>query len=102
VFGDRSILLLLDEFFVYVENAMGLVVGDSTFGRQVLTFVQKLTEVVRDTQNCGYSLQASVQESLGDEGLLNVLDKLVSRIDAKKEPVSGDEVMKVIQRRFVC
>jgi len=48
VFGDRSILLLLDEFFVYVENAMGLVVGDSTFGRQVLTFVQKLTEVVRD------------------------------------------------------
>jgi len=45
-------------------------------------------------------LQASVQESLGDEGLLNVLDKLVSRIDAKKEPVSGDEVMKVIQRRL--
>jgi len=44
-------------------------------------------------------LQASVQESLGDEGLLNVLDKLV-RIDAKKEPVSGDEVMKVIQRRL--
>jgi len=62
---------------------MGLVVGDSTFGRQVLTFVQKLTEVVRDFQNCLYSLQASVQESLGDEGLLNVLDKLVSRIDAK-------------------
>jgi len=26
VFGDRSILLL-DEFFVYVENAMGLVGG---------------------------------------------------------------------------
>jgi len=44
-------------------------------------------------------LQASVQESLGDEGLLNVLDKLVSRL-TKKEPVSGDEVMKVIQRRL--
>ncbi|WP_375470636.1 hypothetical protein [uncultured Nostoc sp.] len=29
-----------------------------------------------------------------------VLDKLVSRIDAKKEPVSGDEVMQVIQRRL--
>jgi len=80
---------------------MGLVVGDSTFGRQVLTFVQKLTEVVRDLPKTVlvYSLQASVQESLGDEGLLNVLDKLVSRIDAKKEPVSGDEV-KVIQRRL--
>lgn len=45
-------------------------------------------------------MQASVQEAVGDEGLLNILDKLVSRIDAKKEPVSGDEVMKVIQRRL--
>lgn len=102
IFGDRSILLLMDEFLVYVENAMGLVVGDSTFGRQVLTFVQKLTEVVRDLPKTVlvYSLQASVQEALGDEGLLHILDKLVSRIDAKKEPVSGDEVMKVIQRRL--
>lgn len=102
VFGDRPILLLMDEFLVFVENAMGLVVGDSTFGRQVLTFVQKLTEVVRDLPKTVlvYSLQASVQEAVGDEGLLYILDKLVSRIDAKKEPVTGDEVMKVIQRRL--
>ncbi len=102
IFADRPTLVLMDEFLVYVENAMGLEVGDSTFGRQVLTFVQKLTEVVRDLPKTVlvYSLQASVQESLGDEGLLNILDKLVSRIDAKKEPVSGDEVMKVVQRRL--
>jgi len=64
---------------------MGLVVGDSTFGRQVLTFVQKLTEVVRDLPKTVlvYSLQASVQESLGDEGLLNVLDKLVRMMPRK-------------------
>lgn len=92
----------MDEFLVFVENAMGLVVGDSTFGRQVLTFVQQLTEVVRDLPKTVlvYSLQASVQEAVGDEGLLYILDKLVSRIDAKKEPVSGDEVMKVVQRRL--
>ncbi|MDV2993250.1 MAG: hypothetical protein N4J56_002904 [Chroococcidiopsis sp. SAG 2025] len=102
IFGNKSILLLMDEVLVYVSNAMGLVVGDSTFGRQVLTFVQKLTEVVRELPKTVlvYSLQASVQEAVGDEGLLNILDKLVSRIDAKKEPVSGDEVMKVIQRRL--
>ncbi|HBB33501.1 MAG TPA: hypothetical protein DDZ80_14910 [Cyanobacteria bacterium UBA8803] len=102
IFGDRSILLLIDEFFVYIENAMGLQVGDSTFGRQVLTFVQKLTELVRDLPKTVlvYSLQASVQESFGNEGLLSALDKLVSRIDAKKEPVSGDEVMKIVQRRL--
>lgn len=102
VFGDQPILLLMDEVFVYVSNAMGLMVGDSAFGRQVLTFVQKLTEVVRELPKTVlvYSLQASVQEAVGDEGLLNILDKLVSRIDAIKEPVSGDEVMKVIQRRL--
>ncbi|NET07313.1 MAG: DUF499 domain-containing protein [Symploca sp. SIO2B6] len=102
VFSDRSNLVLLDEFLVFVENAMGLAVGDSTFGRQVLTFFQKLTEVVRDLPKTVlvYSLQASIRESFGDEGTLNILDKLASRIDAKKEPVGGDEVMKIIQRRL--
>lgn len=102
IFSDRSNLLLLDEFLVFVENAMGLAVGDSTFGRQVLTFFQKLTEVVRDLPKTVlvYSLQASIRESFGDEGTLNILDKLASRIDAKKEPVGGDEVMKIIQRRL--
>ncbi|MGL5872515.1 MAG: ATP-binding protein [Xenococcaceae cyanobacterium] len=102
VFGNDPVLLLLDEFLVYVENAMALPVGDSTFGRQVLTFIQKLTEVVRELPKTVlvYSLQASIQESFGNDGTLNILDKLVSRIDAKKEPVAGDEVMKIIQRRL--
>lgn len=102
IFADKPILLLMDEVLVYVSDAMGLMVGDSAFGRQVLTFVQKLTEVVRELPKTVlvYSLQASVQEAVGNEGLLNILDKLVSRIDAKKEPVSSDEVMKVIQRRL--
>ncbi len=102
IFGHKPTLILLDEFLVYVENAMALSVGDSTFGKQVLVFTQRLTEVVRELPKTVlvYSLQASVQEALGGEGLLNTLDKLVSRIDAKKEPVAGDEVMKVVQRRL--
>ena len=102
IFGNDPVLLLLDEFLVYVESAMALPVGDSTFGRQVLTFIQKLTEVVRELPKAVlvYSLQASIQESFGNDGTLVMLDKLVSRIDAKKEPVAGDEVMKIIQRRL--
>jgi hypothetical protein len=100
--GSEPTLILLDEFLVFVENAMAVEVADSTFGRQVLTFVQRLTEVVRELPKTVmvYSLQASVREAIGNEGLLDVLDKLVSRVDAKKEPVSGDEVMKVVQRRL--
>lgn len=102
LFGDRPLLILMDEVLVYVENAMGLPVGDSTFGKQVLTFIQKLTEVVRELPHAVlvYSLQASVQEAVGSEGVLAILDKLVSRMDAKKEPVSGDEVMRVVQKRL--
>ncbi|MEG3936093.1 DUF499 domain-containing protein [Microcoleus sp. T3_B1] len=102
IFGDKTVLLLMDEVIVYVEGAMALTVGESNFGRQILTFIQKLTEVVRELPRAVlvYSLQASVQEAFGNEGVLNTLDKLVSRIDAKKEPVTGDEVMRVIQRRL--
>lgn len=102
ILGDQANLILIDELLIYIENAMAKQVGDSTFGRQVLTFIQKLTEVVRESPKTVlvYSLQASVGESFGHEGLLSALDKLVSRIDAKKEPVSGDEVMRVVQRRL--
>ncbi|MEG4307615.1 DUF499 domain-containing protein [Microcoleus sp. D3_18a_C4] len=102
IFADKTVLLLMDEVIVYVEGAMALTVGESNFGRQILTFIQKLTEVVRELPRAVlvYSLQASVQEAFGNEGVLNTLDKLVSRIDAKKEPVTGDEVMRVIQRRL--
>lgn len=102
ILGDQANLILIDELLIYIENAMAKQVGDSTFGRQVLTFIQKLTEVVRESEKTVlvYSLQASVGESFGNEGLLSALDKLVSRIDAKKEPVSGDEVMRVVQRRL--
>jgi hypothetical protein len=102
VLGEGPVLLLLDEVLVYVEKAMAVVRGDSTLGRQAMLFVQALTEVV-NTRPCTamvYSLQASVGEAVGAEGLLSQLDHLVSRIDAKREPVSGDEVMRVVQRRL--
>ncbi len=102
IIGDRPTLILLDEFLNYVENALGVAVKDSTLGKQVLTFIKKLPDVVAELPRTVlvYSLQASVQEAVGNEGLLSTLDKLVSRNDAKREPVSGDEVMKVVQRRL--
>lgn len=95
-------LILLDEVLTYVEAALGVTVADTTLGRQTMLFLQHLTEVVRGLPHCAmvYSLQQSVREAVGDEGLLDMLDRLVSRVDAKKEPVSGDEVLRVVQRRL--
>ena len=102
VLGNGPVLVLLDEVLVYVEKAMAVSRGESTLGRQAMLFVQALTEAVNAHPRAAlvYSLQASVGEAVGAEGLLTQLDHLVSRIDAKREPVSGDEVLRVVQRRL--
>lgn len=102
VLGDHPTLILLDEVLTYIESAMGVKVVDSSLGKISLVFLQQLTEVVRSLSKCAlvYSLQRSVQEAVGDEALLNMLDQLVSRVDVKREPVSGDEVLYVVQKRL--
>lgn len=102
VLGDKATLILLDEVLVYVEKALALQRGESTAGRQAMLFVQALTEAISAQPRAAmvYSLQASVGEAVGAEGLLSDLDKLVTRVDAKREPVADDEVLRVVQRRL--
>ncbi|WNI16210.1 ATP-binding protein [Actinacidiphila sp. ITFR-21] len=102
VIGDGPTLILLDEVLIYVEKAMAVQRAESTAGRQAMLFVQALTEAISAQPRAAmvYSLQASVGEAVGAEGLLSDLDKLVARVDAKREPVSGDEVLRVVQRRL--
>ena len=47
-----------------------------------------------------YSLQASVGEAVYEEGLLSALEHITARVDARREPVSGDEVLNVVQTRL--
>ena len=100
--GSAPALLLLDEVLIYVENAMGITVGESTLGRQTILFLQRLTEAVAAAPKAAmvYSLQASEQEAGGNLEILGILSKLVQRINAIREPVSGDEVLRVVQRRL--
>jgi hypothetical protein len=102
VLGEEPVLILLDEVLVYVEKARAVARGDSTAGRQAMLFIQALTETVNAHPHAAmvYSLQASVGEAVGAEGLLSDLDKLVARIDAKREPVSDAEVSRVVQKRL--
>ncbi|MEP7285519.1 MAG: DUF499 domain-containing protein [Chloroflexota bacterium] len=95
-------LILLDEVLNHIENALAVQVGDSNLGRQLMVFVKNLTEEVAACSDVAlvYSLQASVGEAAGSENLLSMLDHLVSRVDAKREPVTGTEIMSVVQRRL--
>jgi hypothetical protein len=95
-------LVLLDEVLVYAAKAKAVTIGASTLDRQVLLFLQHMTEAVNQARQAAlvYSLQASVGEAVGEEGLLEQLEKIAGRIDERREPVSGGEVLRVVQRRL--
>jgi hypothetical protein len=104
VLGDSPTLLLLDEVLNYLERILAEPVGDSTLGRLTQNFLQSLSVEVARTSHAVlvYSLQASAHEAFGHEALLSMLDHLTSRVDAKREPVVGDEILPVLRRRLLA
>ncbi|MBI3951052.1 MAG: ATP-binding protein [Acidobacteria bacterium] len=102
--GGRPVLILLDEVLKYMERAAAVAVLDSTLQRQAKDFFQNLTVEVAGSANAVlvYSLTWSAREALGNVGLLAEIDKLASRVDQLREPVTGDEVLSVIQRRLLA
>jgi len=101
--GGRPVLLLLDEVLKYMERAAAVAVLESTLQRQAKDFFQNLTVEVAGSKKVAmaYSLQWSSRESLGNVALLQELDKLAARVDQLREPVTGDEVLPILQRRLL-
>lgn len=99
---SEATLILADEVLVYVASAMAIQARETTLGRQTMAFLQQLTEAVADDPRAVlvYSLQASIGEAVGEEGLLQALDKLVGRVDARRVPVQDREVREIIRRRL--
>jgi len=101
--GGRPVLILLDEVLKYMERAAAVGVLDSTLQRQAKDFFQNLTVEVAGSQKAAlvYSLTWSAREALGNVGLLAEIDKLAARVDQLREPVSGDEILPILQRRLL-
>ena len=101
--GGRPVLLLLDEVLKYMERAAAVAVLDSTLQRQAKDFFQSLTVEVSNSRNAAmvYSLQWSAREALGNIALLQEMDKLAARVDQLREPVTGDEILPILQRRLL-
>jgi hypothetical protein len=101
--GGRPVLILLDEVLKYMERAAAVSVLDSTLQRQAKDFFQNMTVEVAGSEKAAlvYSLTWSAREALGNVGLLAEIDKLSSRVDQLREPVSGDEVLPILQRRLL-
>jgi hypothetical protein len=97
-------LILLDEVLQYLISAGGVKIHQTTLRDETLTFLQRLTVAVGNTPNTAlvFSLQSSKRESLEYVNLLQTVDHLAARKDQLREPVEGNEVLSVIQRRLLA
>ncbi len=97
-------LILLDEVLQYLISAGGVKIHQTTLRDETLTFLQRLTAAVGNTANTAlvFSLQSSKRESLEYVNLLQTVDHLAARKDQSREPVEGNEVLSVIQRRLLA
>lgn len=96
-------LILLDETLNYLISTGGVKVHQTTLRDETLTFLQRLTVAMSNTTNSVlvFSLQSSKRESLEYVNLLQTVDHLAARKDQRREPVEGNEVLAVIQRRLL-
>ncbi len=101
---DGPNLILLDEVLNYLISAGGVKVEKTTLRDETLTFLQRLTVAVGNTKNTAlvFSLQSSKRESLEYVSLLQTVDHLAARKDQRREPVEGNEILSVIQRRLLA
>jgi hypothetical protein len=103
--ADGPNLILLDEVLNYLISAGGVKVHQTTLRDETLTFLQRLTVAVSNTTNTAlvFSLPSSdTRQTLGYASLLQTVDHLAARKDQLREPVEGNEVLAVIQRRLLA
>ena len=102
--GDAPNLILLDEVLEYLISAGGIKVHDTTLRDETVTFIKRLTVAVSNTPKSAliFSLQSSSpRQTLGYANLFQTLDHMAARKDQLREPVEGNEVLRVIQRRLL-
>lgn len=97
-------LILLDEVLNYLISTGGVRIEQTTLRDETLTFLQRLTVAVGNAPNTAlvFSLQSSKRESLEYTSLLQTVDHLAARKDQRREPVEGNEILNVIQRRLLA
>src|SRR2546426_2247521 len=96
-------LILLDEVLQYLISVGGIKIHQTTLRDETMNFLHRLTGAVGNSLNTAlvFSLQSSKRESLEYVNILQTVDHLAARKDQLREPVEGNEVLAVIQRRLL-
>ena len=97
-------LILLDELLEYLISSGGIRIEQTTLRDETLSYLKRLTVAVTNVENSAlvFSLQSSNRESLEYTSLLQTVEHLAARKDERREPVEGNEILNVIQRRLLA
>jgi len=101
--GDQPTLLLLDEVANYITAARAVPMGGTDLSELSLVFLQNLSETISKMERVAmvYSLPTSKETGLQSQtDALVRLEHMAARVEARREPVSGDEVLRVVQTRL--
>ena len=88
----------------HLISAGGVRVEKTTLRDETLSFLKRLTVAVGNVEDAAlvFSLQSSKRESLEYTSLLRTVEHLAARKDQRREPVEGNEILNVIQRRLLA
>ena len=98
-------LILLDETLQYLISAGGIKIEQTTLRDETLTFLQRLTVAVGNTHEHGAGLLAPVQQARVAGIRQPASDASITWRPARtstREPVEGNEILSVIQRRLLA
>ena len=97
-------LILLDEVLEYLISAGGVKAGETNLRDETINFIKRLTVAIDNTKDTAlvFSLQSSKREALENISLLQTIDHMANRKDQLREPVEGEEILRVIQRRLLA
>lgn len=98
----QPLVLLIDELIEYLIPAQGIVIGNTTFESQVLSFIKRLSEEVKSLDKTVLisTSPSKSQYSESEQDLLHRLKERLGRVKTPYTPVEPNEIVDIIRKRL--
>ena len=98
----QPLVLLIDELIEYLIPSQGIVIGNTTFDSQVLSFIKRLTEEVKSLNKTVLisTSPSKTQYSENEQDLLHRLNERLGRVKTSYTPVEPNEIVDIVRKRL--
>lgn len=98
----QPVVILIDELIEYLIPAQGIVIGNTTFDSQILSFIKRLSEEVKSLERTVLitTSPSKTQYSESEQDVLNRLNERLGRVKTPYTPVKSSEIVDIIRKRL--